>query len=95
MYGPSRAWYYRKRAESTKRNAAPICLARRRCDSVSPCSSTRPSTSRPQLDLFDGGVGGRSGVYLGPSNEPFEPFLMKVARLFRNVALSRVGTGPA
>ena len=37
----SRAFYYRKRAEGKKHNAAVICLARRRCDVILAMLRTR------------------------------------------------------
>ena len=41
----SRAYYDRKRAEGKRHNAALICLARRRCDVLLPCSAPEPLTN--------------------------------------------------
>lgn len=47
----SKAFYDRKRAEGKRHNAALICLARRRCNVISPCSApsspTHPATAPP------------------------------------------------
>ena len=41
----SKTFYDRKRAEGNKHNAALMCLARRRCDVILPCSGTTSATS--------------------------------------------------